>query len=284
MTSHAVRILAALGAFLTATVLSATSPQVSKGPQLPTELQGIGIDQNLNAQVPLDTQFTDEDGNAVRLGKYFDQGPVLLALVYFRCPMLCSRVLQGVVSGLKPLRLTPGRDFNVVAISFDPEDSWQTARAQRLDYSKRYSSRAGTAGWHFLTGSPDSIRAVTEAVGFHYRWDPPSQMFVHATGVMVLTPEGQIARYFYGVEYQPKDLKLGLIEASHSTIGSAVDQILLFCYHYDPSTGKYSATVLRMLRGAGILVLVILGIALTSLWRYDLRRHRREGKESPLAP
>ena len=242
---------------------------------LPKPLHGIGIEQKLNAQVPLDTVFRDETGASVPLRSFFGKRPVLLAPVYYRCPMLCSRILSGIVAGLRPLSLRPGKDFDVVAISFNPAETPQDAAAKRDLYSKEYSSRAGTAGWHFLVGSPASIKAITEAIGFHYRWDPATRMFVHGAGVMVLTPEGRIARYFYGVEYEPKDLKLGLIEASHNRIGSPVDQILLFCYHYDPKTGKYGATVLGVLRLAAILTLAILVVGLIFLWRRDLLTYKR---------
>jgi protein SCO1 len=247
----------------------------ASGIQLPAELQGIRIDQKLNAQIPLQTEFVDQDGRKVTLGSYFGQRPVLLALVYFQCPMLCNQILSGVVAGLKPLSLQPGRDFNMVAISFDPRDTPEIARQKRDEYVHRYSSKASTQGWHFLTGSPESIRAVTEAVGFHYRWDEKTQMFIHLSGIMIVTPEGKMARYFYGVEYEPKDLKLGLVEASHNKIGSAVDSVLLFCFHYDPSVGKYGAAVTNLLRAAAVLTLLILGIALTILWRKNLLEDRR---------
>jgi protein SCO1/2 len=242
---------------------------------LPAELQGIGIDQKLNAQIPLQTEFVDQDGQKVTLGSYFGQRPVLLALVYFQCPMLCNQILSGVVAGLKPLSLQPGRDFNMVAISFDPRDTPEIARQKRDEYVHRYSSKASARGWHFLTGSPESIRAVTEAVGFHYRWDEKTQMFIHLSGIMIVTPEGKMARYFYGVEYEPKDLKLGLIEASHNKIGSAVDSVLLFCFHYDPTIGKYGAAVMNLLRAAAVAALLILGTALTILWRKNLLEDRR---------
>jgi protein SCO1 len=241
---------------------------------VPPSLNGIGIEQKLNAQVPLDTVFRDETGASVPLRHFFGRKPVLLAPVYYTCPMLCSQILSGVVSGLRPLSLKPGRDFEIVAISFDPSDTPQSAAAKRNQYSRSYSSRAGTNGWHFLTGDQTSIAAVTEAIGFHYRWDPKNKMFVHASGVMLLTPEGRVARYLYGVDYEPKDLKLGLIEASHNRIGSPVDAVLLFCYHYDPTTGKYGAAVINLLRLAAALTLVLLGSAMFFLWRRDIRYHR----------
>lgn len=243
-------------------------------PKLPPVLSGIGIQQKLDAQLPLDTEFQDETGATVPLRSLFGNRPVLLTPVYYRCPMLCSQILSGVVSGLRPLSLRPGRDFDVLAISINPNETPADAAAKRDEYSTRYSSRAGPKGWHFLVGSQASITAVMSAIGFHYRWDPKTKMFVHASGVMVITPEGKVARYFYGVEYEPKDLKLGLIEASHNRIGSPVDQILLFCYHYDPTTGKYGATVINLLRGAAGLALLLLIIALLVLWRHDVRQDR----------
>ena len=243
-------------------------------PKLPPELSGIGIQQKLNAQLPLDIEFKDETGATVPLRSFFGRRPVLLTPVYYRCPMLCSQILSGVVSGLRPLSLHPGRDFEILAISINPAETPADAASKRDEYSTRYSSRAGPKGWHFLVGSQASITAVMDAIGFHYRWDPKTKMFVHASGVMVVTPEGKVARYLYGVEYQPKDLKLGLIEASHNRIGSPVDQILLFCYHYDPATGKYGAAVVNILRGAAALTLVLLVAALILLWRRDIRRDR----------
>lgn len=243
-------------------------------PKLPPELQGIGIDQHLNTPLPLDTQFRDESGRATTLGAYFGQRPVLLALVYYTCPMLCNQILTGVAAGLRPLSLRPGRDFNVVAISINPAETPADAAGKRNFVTRRYSSKAGTEGWHFLVGNQAAIQAVAHAVGFRYRYDPASKMFFHASGVMAVTPKGRLARYFYGVDYEPKDLKLGLIEASNNKIGSIVDQILLFCYHYDPKTGKYGAVVMNILRGASAAALVILGIALALLWMRDLREHR----------
>lgn len=241
---------------------------------LSPQFKDIGIEQDLNSHIPLDLVFHDESGAAVPLRTYFGQKPVLLAPVYFHCPMLCSQVLSGVVSGLRPLSIKPGRDFEVVAVSFDPADTPAEAALKRDHYSRSYSSRAGTAGWHFLTGSQASIQPLMQSIGFHYRYDAAHQMFIHASGVMVLTPDGRLARYLYGVDYEPKDLKLSLIEASSNRIGSPVDQILLFCYHYDPKTGKYGAVVINLLRAAAIAMLLVLVIAGWLLFRRDLREHR----------
>jgi protein SCO1 len=249
------------------------------GPNLPPDLSGIGIEQRLNAQIPLDMTFRDESGASVQLRSFFGSKPVVLAPVYYRCPMLCSQILSGVVAGLRPLSLKPGRDFDVVAISFDPADTPAEAMLKRTQYSHSYSSRAGVNGWHFLVGSQAAITPVMQAIGFHYRWDPVHKMFIHASGVMIATPEGRVARYLYGVEYEPKDLKLSLVEASHNRIGSAVDQILLFCYHYDPKTGKYGAVVLGSLKIGAIFILIAMSVGLFFLWRRDLRKYRDVSEE-----
>jgi len=221
-------------------------------PALPGALAGVGIDQKLDYQVPLNLRFTDEYGATVPLSTYFHgQKPVILALVYYRCPMLCTQILNGLESSLKAVSFNPGQDFEVVAVSFDPKDTWQIAGAKKQMYVKRYG-RANTAnGWHFLTGDEANIKALTDAVGFHYKYDPKTDQFAHASGIMIATPDGRLSRYFYGVEYAPRDVRLGLVEASRNKIGSPVDEILLFCYHYDPSTGKYGALVMRMVRVAG---------------------------------
>ena len=260
--------------------LPATFAQTLDRPPTPKVLEGIGIEQRLNAPIPLNTQFTDESGHQVRLGDYFGRRPVMLALVYYRCTMLCSYILSGMVSGLRPLSLRPGRDFDVVAISIDPAENSQLAAAKRASYVHSYSSTAGPEGWHFLTGGEKDIRAVADAVGFHYRYDPKTQVFLHASGIMVLTPDGHVSRYLYGVEFTPKDLKLGLMEASGNRIGSAADQILLLCYHYDPSTGKYGAAVMNLLRAAAALMLGTLIVSLALLFRKDFRPGRSAVREA----
>jgi protein SCO1 len=249
-------------------------------PQVKSPFAGIGIDQRLNDSIPLDTVFRDEQGNFVPLGNFFHKRPVLLVPVYYECPMLCSQVLSGMVAGLRPLSIAPGKDFDVVSISFNPADTPADAAKDRALYSHRYSTRMGTAGWHFLTGSETSIHAVMDALGYHYRYDPATKTFVHASGIMVLTPEGRIARYLYGVDYEPKDLELSLVDASHGKIGSLADQILLYCCHYDASTGKYTATVMNVLRLAGAVMVLILAIGLGLFFRFDLRRHRVQPQEA----
>jgi protein SCO1 len=240
-------------------------------------LEGVGIDQRLDATVPLDATFADEEGRQVTLGSFFGRKPVLLVPVYYTCPMLCSEVLHGVVAALRPLSLRPGRDFEVVVFSFNPADRADIARQARERYTRLYSSRAGTAGWHFLTGPDASIHALTDAIGFHFRYDAANKMFTHQSGVMILTPDGRLARYFYGAEYEPKDFNLGLIEAANGRIGSPVDKILLFCYHYDPSTGKYGAAVMNLLKAAAVATLLVMSTTLAVLWKRDLLRQRAEG-------
>ncbi len=235
------------------------APQV--GPpsnRLPQALREIGIDQKLNEQVPLDLVFRDEQGRSVRLGDYFGRKPVVLSLVYFQCPMLCNQVLNGLAASLRVLSFDVGKQFDVVTVSFDPRDTPALAADKKQNFVERYKRPGAPAGWHFLTGEDNSVKALTRAVGFRYTFNPVSGQFAHGSGIMVLTPRGKIARYFYGIEYSPKDLRLGLIEAAEERIGSPVDQILLFCYHYDPSLGKYSALVLNFVKLGAVLMLLVL--------------------------
>jgi protein SCO1/2 len=245
-------------------------------PALPGELLGVGIDQRLDQQVPLDLTFKDEAGRVVPLSSFFQKGkPVVLALVYYRCPMLCTQILNGLAGSLKAVTLDPGKDFEIVAVSFDPKDTPETAASKKELYMRRYG-RPGTAnGWHLLTGDERNIKALTEAVGFHYKYDPITDQFAHASGLQVLTPEGRLSRYFYGIEYSPRDLRLGLVEASQNKIGSPVDQILLFCFHYDPATGKYGAMVMKLVRFAGAAFTLVCGVFLAIVLRRDIRRDRQ---------
>ena len=207
----------------------------------PPGLKDVGIEQNLNKQIPADLAFRDETGKTVRLGDYFGKKPVILSLVYYRCPMLCSEVLNGLESALRVLKFDVGNEFDVLTVSFDPKDTPEVAAVKKAEYLKRYNRPGAANGWHFLTGQQPAIDALTKAAGFQYQYDPKTGQFAHATAIMVLTPEGKIAQYYYGVEYAPKDLRLGLIQASNHKIGTVVDEVLLYCYHYDPNTGKYGA-------------------------------------------
>jgi protein SCO1/2 len=245
-------------------------------PVLPGELQGVGIDQKLDAQAPLNLIFKDEAGRDVPLSHFFEsKKPVLLALVYYRCPMLCTQILTGVESSLKAVSFNPGHDFEVVSVSIDPKDTPQIAESKKELYLRRYG-RANTAnGWHFLTGDEANIKALTDAVGFHYKYDPKTEQFAHASGIMILTPEGRVSRYFYGVEYSPRDIRLGLVEASKNQIGSPVDAVLLFCYHYDPATGKYGAVAMNLLRASAAGFALIGGLFLLIAIRRDVRQGQR---------
>lgn len=225
---------------------------------LPRELQGIGIDQKLGSQVPLGLEFRDESGATVQLGRYFGAKPVVLAPVYYECPMLCTQVLNGLIRGLRPLSFRPGREFDVVVFSFDPHDTSELASKKKKAYLEKYGKAADPAGWHFLTGSQESIAALTSAIGFKYRWDNATQQFVHASGVMLLTPDARLSRYFYGIDYQPKDLKFGIMESSQRRIGTPVDQLLLFCFHYDPVTGKYGFLIMSVLRLLAMVTVFVL--------------------------
>jgi len=230
---------------------------------LPSALKTVGIDQRLNEQVPLDAVFKDEQGREVRLGEFFNGKPVVLALVYYSCPMLCNQVLNGMLSSFRAVTFNAGEQFEVITVSFDPRETPQLASAKKQTYVKAYNRPSGAAGWHFLTGDEANIKRLTEAVGFRYTWDEPTKQFAHASGIMVVTPEGKLARYFYGIEYSPKDLRLGLVEASQNKIGTPVDTLMLYCFHYDPATGKYGAVVMNIVKVAGVITIgLIVGLLL----------------------
>ena len=226
----------------------------------------------MNEQVPLDLPFRDEAGNQVRLGQYFDSRPVILVLVYFRCRDLCPLLLDGVGRTLRSMSFSAGKQYRLLVVSFDPHDTPGIAALKKADLVQRYGRAKAPAAWHFLTGEEGAIRSLTRAVGFHYTYDASSEQFGHAAGLVVLTPQGKIYRYMYGIEFSPRDLRLSLVEASGNHIGSAIDQILLFCYHYDPSQGKYSLLVMNVVRGAGLATVGALAAFLLVMWRRDRRR------------
>ena len=246
------------------TQLNAEVPASPSTPSnLPPLLRDVGIDQKLNSQIPLDLVFRDEAGNEVRLEQYFGQKPVVLVLAYYDCPMLCTIVLNGVLHSLKELKYNVGREFEVVTVSFDPTEKPSLAAAKKAIYVGLYGRPNAGAGWHFLTGEEPSIRQLTEAVGFRYNYDPQTKQYFHATGIMVITPDGRLARYFYGIQYPSGNLRLGLVEASEGKIGSPVDQVLLYCSQYDPATGKYSVIVSHVLKLAALAtVLSLAGLIL----------------------
>jgi protein SCO1/2 len=225
---------------------------------LPPALKKVGIDQKLNEQVPLDAVFKDEQGNDVQLSQFFKGKPVILSLVYYSCPMLCTQVLNGMMGSLRRVSFNIGEQFEVVTVSFDPRETPQLAAAKKVTYIKGYNRAGAEGGWHFLTGDEANIKRLTEAVGFRYVWDDQTKQFAHASGIMILTPEGKIARYFYGIDYAPNDLRLGLVEASQNKIGTPVDALMLYCYHYDPATGKYGAVVMNIVKIAGVITLILI--------------------------
>ena len=229
---------------------------------LPTALREVRIEQKLDQQLPLDLVFRDESGQPVKLGQYFGQKPVVLAFVYYDCPMLCTQVLNGMVTSFRVLPFEIGKDYDVVTVSFDPRETNTLATAKKQVYMKYLPERMradANSGWHFLTGDQASITQLTDAVGFHYRYDETTKQFAHASGIMLTTPQGKLSRYFYGVDYPARDLRLGLIESSENKIGSPVEQLLLYCYHYDPATGTYGIAIMKVMRIAGVATL--LGIA-----------------------
>jgi protein SCO1/2 len=243
----------------------------------PPGLKNVGIEQHLEEQIPPDLPFRDETGKTVRLGEYFGQKPMILNLVYYQCPMLCSEVLSGLESALRVLKFDVGKDFDVLTISFDPRETPEMASKAKAEYLKRYKRAGAETGWHFLTGPQESIDALTKAAGFQYQYDPKTGQFAHTTAIMILTPEGKIAQYYFGVEFPPKDLRLGLVQASQGKIGTVVDEVLLYCYHYDPRTGKYGAVISRILQLSGAATILVLGGLLLILFRRGPVSKRLEG-------
>ncbi len=246
--------------------------QVGVSNGMPPILEKVGIEQKLNGQLPLDAEFKDENGNVVKLGNYFNNGkPVILALVYYECPMLCNEVLNGLTGSLKGISFDAGKDFDIVAISFDARENEkpELAKNKKAGYMTRYERAGAENGWHFLTGAQDEIDKVTKAVGFNYQFDEATNQFAHAGGITVLTPEGKISRYFYGIDYAPKDLKFGLMDSAQNKIGNPVEQLYLYCFHYDPATGKYGLVILRVLRLFSLVTILGLGVMFFGFWRYN---------------
>ena len=247
----------------------------------PPRLENVGIEQRLDSQVPPDLAFRDETGRAVRLGDYFGKKPLILNLVYYNCTMLCGEALAGLSSAMRLVKFDVGKEFDVVTVSFDPRETPEIAAAKKKDYVKRYGRPGAETGWHFLTGSAESVNALTKAVGFQYQYDPKINQFAHATAIMVLTPEGRISRYFYGVDFPPKDLRMGLVEASQGKIGNPIDAVLLYCYHYDPATGKYGAVITNILRLAAAATILILGGFIFIMLRLERSLSRRATSRAP---
>ena len=241
-------------------------------------LKEIGFDQKLGAQLPLDATFTDETGKAVRLGEYFGQKPVIMLITYYNCTMLCPLLLDGLVRTLRPVSFDIGKQFTVLTVSINPRETFAIAASRKDLYVQRYGRPGAEHGWHFLTGKADAITALTQAVGFRYVYDKKKDEYAHASGIVIFTPEGKAARYLYGVEFSPRDMRLALIEAARNTIGNPVDQILLYCYHYDPLTGQYGVIIMNVLRLAGSATAVALGSFMVVMFRRDRRKAAAAGE------
>ncbi len=277
----------AIGLLLAGMVVLAASHASAqeRAEPVPPELEGVGVTEHRNAAVPLELSFRDELDHTVKLGDYFQPGrPVLLTLNYYRCPMLCTLQLNGLVEALKALDWTPGRQFEIVTVSFDPLETAKLAEAKKQNYLGEYGRPGAGAGWHFLTGNKENIAALTGAVGFGYRWNEDRQQYVHVAAMIVCTPEGRISRYLYGVMFEPRTLRLTLAEASQGTIGSALDQVLLYCFHYDADRGRYAPAARRIMRVGGLATVLLLGGMLTMFWGRETRRRRaavpREGNRA----
>ncbi len=236
---------------------------------IPAPLREIGFDQNIGQRLPLDTTVIDESGRTARIGDYFGARPVVLIFAYYNCPMLCTQVINGLASAIGVISLVPGRDFDVITLSFDPRDTPAAATVKKAAFLERYGKPGAAAGVHFLTASQPSIDRLTKAAGFRYVWDTATQQFAHPTGIVVLTPDGRLARYLFGIEYGPRDLRFGIVEASAGKVGTAVDTLLLYCYHYDPMTGRYGLVIMRTLRLAGAATVLALGMFIAIMVRRE---------------
>jgi protein SCO1/2 len=249
--------------------------------QLPNILHHVAITQKLNSQIPLNGQFRDESGNSIRMGDYFGKRPVILALVYYKCPMLCSEELDGLVGALEMVKFVPGKDFDVVVVSIDASEGPDLAAAKKKTYVQRYGHPETAEGWHFLTAQQPAINALADAVGFGYVRVPgpdgKMSQFAHASSIEIVTPEGRLAQYYLGVEYSARDIRMGLVEASHNKIGSPVDNILTYCYRYDPQLNKHSLIVARVVQAGGLLTLLCLGSFMTISFRRDFKRDEATG-------
>lgn len=246
---------------------------------IPEPLKRVGIEQKLGENLPLEAEFKDENGKLVKLGDYFGKGrPVIIALVYYECPMLCNQVLNGLTGSLKGISFDAGKEFDVVAVSFDAKefDKPELSKNKKASYMERYGRPQTVGGWHFLTGTQASIDAITKATGFGYEWDEKSSQFAHGSAVMIATPEGKLSRYFYGIDYAPRDVKMGIMESAESKVGSVADELMLYCFHYDPSTGKYGFQILSALRLTAIATLLGMGLMGFVFWR---RNKSRNGSE-----
>jgi protein SCO1/2 len=239
--------------------------------EVPPQLKDVTFKQRLNQRLPLDATFEDELGRTVTLGEFFGARPVIVAFVYYQCPMLCNQVMNGISSALKALSFAPGRDFDVVLVSFDPRDTPAAAAEKKKAHLENWAAEETGASWHLLTGTEAEIRRTTAAAGFSYRWDEATGQFAHVSGVLVATPDGRLARYFYGVEYSPKELRMALVESSQGRVGSLIDELLLYCYHYDPESGRYGVLVMNLVRLGGALTVLCVGAFIVLTRRREIR-------------
>src|SRR5262245_21507162 len=242
---------------------------------LPAPLQEIGFDQNLDQQIPLDTPFMDERGRSVTIGQYFGARPVVLVFAYYDCPMLCTQVLNALASSLDVLSLEARRDFDVVVVSFDPREKSELAAAKKATVLQRYKRPGAETGWHFLTGEQSAIASVTRAAGFRFVWDAALKQFAHPAGIIVVSPSGHVSRYLFGIDFGPRDLRLAIVDASAGKIGTPIDSFLLYCYHYDPMSGRYGLVIMRVLRIAGVATVLLLGTCIAIMLRQERSQRRR---------
>ena len=276
--------VAACAAFLTITISAVALAQQQPGmpgsmghqtgivaSNVPPQFKAVTFAQRLNTRLPLDVAFKDETGRTVALGDYFGKRPVVLAFVYYQCPMLCAQTMNGISMALKVIPFTPGKDFDVVFVSFDPRDTPEAANAKKRAHLVHWKTEDTADGWHFLTGDEAAIRQVTSAAGFTYEWDAKTGQFAHVSGVLTTTPDGRLSRYFYGVEYSPKDLRMALVESADGKIGSPIEELLLYCYQYDPATGQYGVVVMNLVRLGGLVTVVLLAGFVVMMRRRDAR-------------
>jgi protein SCO1 len=250
-----------------------TQPLTFNGALPPGDLPDrVSIDQRLNEKIPLDLRFIDDKGQSVELAKYFSDKPVILTLAYYECPMLCTQVINGVVRSLRPLSLSVGQDYEIITVSIDPGEKFELAAQKKREYIQTYKFDGADEAWHFLTGDEESIRQLAEAVGFRYVFDEATDQYIHASGMMMLTPDGVLSRYFYGIDFAPRNVKLGLIEAADGKIGSPIDHLLLLCYQYDPRTGQYGLIIFNSLRVAGVVTVLALGTFVVAMVRRDRQK------------
>jgi protein SCO1/2 len=252
--------------------------------QVPQALREIGFDQNIDQHVPLDTTFRDESGATVRLGDYFGRKPVVMVFAYYDCPMLCTQVINGLSSALGVMSLNPGKDFEIVTVSFNPRDTPATATAKKVVYLDRYRRPGANQGWHFLTGDQPQIDRLTQAAGFRYTWDAETKQYAHPSGVIVLTPDGRLAKYLFGIEYGPRDLRFAIVEASAGQVGTIADALLLYCYHYDPMTGRYGLVIMRAVRIAGAATVLAIAAFIIVMLRRERHAAPRTSHSAPRTP